>query len=116
MAAAARLTAVKNRTTVARTRMAPMSRRSRVAVPRASIMAGSLPKPHLLADFGHRRLGERAGPLGTVVEDPRDAGWVGHQLGVALAGLRVVADDPFREEPLRVHAAGARGPLAVPDL
>ena len=41
---------------------------------------------------------------------------VGHQLGVALAGLCVVADDPLREQLLRVDAAGPGGSLAVPDL
>src|SRR5688500_781883 len=96
--------------------MAPMSRRSRVAAPRASIMAGRLAEPHPLADLGQRRRGDRAGPLGAVVQDPCDAGRIGHQFGVALAGLGVVPDDPFREEPLRVDAARPSGPLTIPDL
>ena len=71
---------------------------------------------HLLADLGHRGLGDRPEPLGAVLEDPVDPGRVGHQLEVALAGLGVVRDDPLGEQLLRVDAAGPRGPLAVPDL
>ncbi len=50
------------------------------------------------------------------LEDPVDAGRVGHQLRVAFASLGVVVDDPVGEQALRIDAAGPGGPLAVPDL
>ena len=56
---------------VANTRMAPTSRLPRPPGRMAFIMA-RLAEPHLQADFGHRGLGDRAGALGAVREDPID--------------------------------------------
>src|SRR5262245_8000788 len=75
-----------------------------------------LPKAHPLADLGHRRLGHRAEAIGAHLEDAFDLGRVGQQLEVALASGCVVADDPLREQLLRVDAAGPGGALPVLDL
>src|SRR4029079_18977422 len=75
---------------------------------------GPLAQAHAVADFVHRGFGLRSQPVGAGLEDAVELRRVGHQLEVALPGRRVVADDPVGEQPLRVDAAGPRGPLAVP--
>src|SRR4029077_1660548 len=69
---------------------------------------------HLLPDFGHGRLGDRADALGPGGEDLVDGGRVGHQLEVALAGTLVARDDPVGQHLLHVDAAGPGGALALP--
>src|SRR5262245_7092582 len=49
---------------------------------------------HLLADLGHRLGGDDPGSCGAGGEDLVDPRRVGHELEVALAGRRVVLDDP----------------------
>src|SRR4029079_14246292 len=94
-------------------RMSRMLRRRRSRGPGWAVSMASA-QAHLLPDFGHGRLGDRADPLGSGGEDVVDLGRVGHQRHETLAGLGVTGDDPLGQHLLHVDTAGPRGALALP--
>src|SRR4249920_1103634 len=71
---------------------------------------------HLLPDLGHRRLRDRPDALRTGGQDLVQARRLGHQLGIALAGISVAGDDPPGEDLLHVDATGPRRPFALPQV
>ena len=92
----------------------------------ADIRGGRPIAPERLAELveRYRRLGiEDSSPLNAVTEEIRaaledafDQRRVRDQLAEPLPGRRVVGHDPIGQKLLRIHATGARGSLALPDL
>src|SRR3954468_7195164 len=100
-----------NTATTPRTSRMLRSRRSR-GPGRAVNMASA--QAHLLPDFGHGRLGDRADPLGACSEDVVDPLRFGHQLEETLPRAGIARDDPLGEHLLHVDAARSRRALALP--
>src|SRR6478752_4776446 len=98
----------KKTATTARMSSALSSRRSRGP---GWLVSMASAQAHLLPDFGHGRLGDRADALGPVGEDPVDRRRIGHQLEIALARTLVARDDPVRQHSLHVDAARSGGAL-----
>src|SRR3954452_552392 len=94
-------------------RTSRMLRRRRSRGPGCAVSMASA-QAHLLPDFGHGGLGDRADPLRSCGEDVVDPLRLGHQLEESLAGAGIAGDDPLGEHLLHVDATRPRGALALP--